>query len=168
VAVSKKLLISDANIIIDIVAGELVDGMFALEYEFGVPDLLYAEELEQQHSDIVDKGLLVIGLASESILAANNLFEQNNQLKVSVNDCIALSLAQQESCSLLTGDARLKQLAIVEGIQVRGTLWLVEQMIMANCVTIEQAEIAYVKMRNDGSRLPKADIKKQIKKFQNK
>lgn len=165
---SKKLLISDANIIIDIVAGELVDGMFALEYEFAVPDLLYAEELEQQHSDIVDKGLLVIGLTSESISAANNLFEQNNQLKVSVNDCIALSLAQQESCSLLTGDARLKQLAIVEGVPVRGTLWLVEQMIIANCVTIEQVEVAYVKMQDDGSRLPEADIKKQIEKFQNK
>jgi len=142
--------------------------MFALEYEFAVPDLLYAEELEQQHSDIVDKGLLVIGLTSESILAANNLFEQNNQLKVSVNDCIALSLAQQESCSLLTGDARLKQLAIIEGVPVRGTLWLVEKMIMANGVTIEQAEVAYAKMRNDGSRLPEANIKKQIEKFKNK
>ncbi len=50
---SKKLLISDANIIIDIIAGELVETMFALEYEFGIPDILYAEELEEQHPEIL-------------------------------------------------------------------------------------------------------------------
>ena len=53
---SKKLLISDANIIIDIVAGELVDAMFSLDYEFGTPDILYAEELEEQHSGILNAG----------------------------------------------------------------------------------------------------------------
>lgn len=165
---NRKLLISDANIIIDIVAGELSEELFALEYDFGVPDILYAEELTERHADMVDKGLLVLGLVPESMLAANTLFEQNNRLKVSVNDCIALSLAQQESCPLLTGDARLKQLAIVEGVEVKGTLWLVEQMIVNRCITIAQAEYAYKKMLADGSHLPAADIKKQIYKFNNK
>ena len=63
---SKKLLISDANIIIDIVAGELVEAMFSLEYEFSTPDILYVEELEEQHPEIIEAGLKPLELTPES------------------------------------------------------------------------------------------------------
>lgn len=69
---SKKLLISDANIIIDIVAGELVDAMFSINDEFGTPDILYAEELEEQHSDILNAGLKLFELSPETINVANS------------------------------------------------------------------------------------------------
>lgn len=42
---SRKLLISDANILIDLVAGGIPDEMFALAYECGVPDVLFGYEL---------------------------------------------------------------------------------------------------------------------------
>jgi len=37
-------LISDANIIIDMEAGEILDKMFRLPETFAVPNVLYAEE----------------------------------------------------------------------------------------------------------------------------
>lgn len=40
------LLISDANILIDMVAGVLMDVLFRLPMQFGIPDLLYYEEIE--------------------------------------------------------------------------------------------------------------------------
>ena len=162
---SKKLLISDANIIIDIVVGELQTTMFALDYEFGTPDILYAEELEEQHSEIVDAGLVLFELKPDAINYANTLYQQNLISKVSVNDCIALALAQQESCALLTGDAKLKQLAIIEDVSVRGTLWLVDEMFKSNLISVKEAEIAYQKMLDDGSRLPVDEIKKQLDRF---
>ena len=51
------LLISDANILIDIEIGGLVAPMFSLDYRFAVPDVLYHEELEEQHSYFLDMGL---------------------------------------------------------------------------------------------------------------
>ena len=39
------LMVSDANILLDIEVGELVATMFRLPYRFVVPDVLYAEEL---------------------------------------------------------------------------------------------------------------------------
>jgi len=163
--VSKKLLISDANIIIDIVAGELVDAMFSLNYEFGTPDILYVEELEEQHSDILNAGLKLFELSPESIDVANLYYQNNTAIRVSANDCLALSLAQQEECALLTGDSKLKQLAIVEGITVHGTLWLVDTMFNNGCITAGDVEIAYQKMLDDGSRLPVKEIQKQLKTF---
>ena len=47
-----------------------------------------------------------VALEPDAINNANALYQQNLISKVSVNDCIALALAQQESCTLLTGDAR--------------------------------------------------------------
>lgn len=161
----KKLLISDANIIIDIVAGELVEAMFSLEYEFATPDILYAEELEEQHPEIVKAGLQVHELAAESVIRADTYFHENSASRVSVNDCLALSLAKQEQCTLLTGDSKLKQLAIVEGVTVRGTLWLVEAMFNDGIVTVREVEVSYQKMLDDGSRLPIKKIQKQLKSF---
>jgi hypothetical protein len=51
------LLISDANILIDIEEGQLISQLFQLPYQFCVPDILFAEELEEQHSDLLHKGL---------------------------------------------------------------------------------------------------------------
>jgi predicted lipoprotein with Yx(FWY)xxD motif len=51
------LLISDANILIDIDTGGLVAPMFSLDYRFAVPDVLFAEELEEQHSYFLGMGL---------------------------------------------------------------------------------------------------------------
>jgi len=163
--VSKQLLISDANIVIDIIVGDLARAMFALDYEFGIPDILFAAELEEQHPEILDEGLKLYELQPEAVNMANTLLADNTQLRVSIYDCMALSLAQQENCTLLTGDAKLKQLAIVEGVTVRGTLWLVEQMFNKEHITAAMAGEAYAKMLEDGSRLPEAEIQKQLKKF---
>ena len=42
-----QLLISDANILIDMEEGELLPQMFQLPYNFSIPDILFYEELEQ-------------------------------------------------------------------------------------------------------------------------
>ena len=42
-----QLLISDANILIDMEEGGLLDLMFLLPYQFKVPDVVLDEELEE-------------------------------------------------------------------------------------------------------------------------
>jgi predicted nucleic acid-binding protein len=163
--VSKKLLISDANIFIDIIAGGLVEAMFKLDFEYGTPDVLYAEELQAQHPEIVSAGLRLYELQADAINDAINLFQAHPTRKVSANDCMALMLAKQEGCTLLTGDAMLRQLALTQGVEVRGTLWLVQAMFENGLVTASEAETAYRKMIDDGSRLPEPEIRKQLRMF---
>lgn len=162
---NKQLLISDANIVIDIAVAGLIEAMFSLDYEFGISDIQFAVELEEQHPEVRAAGLKLVELQPEAVDAANTLLENNTRLRVSIYDCMALSLAQQEQCTLLTGDGKLRQLAMVESVTVRGTLWLMEQMFLAGAISVDEAEQAYSKMLDDGSRLPVADIKKQIEKF---
>jgi predicted nucleic acid-binding protein len=165
VPVSSKLLISDANIIIDAVAGGLLDEMFALDYDYGVPNVLFHYELRNQNPGLQEKGLLIMELTAEAIADTLQLYTKHAKTGVSNNDCMALALARQERCPLLTGDGSLRQLALNEGMEVRGTLWLVEEMFDAGHVTINRITEAYAAMKSHGSRLPWHEVRQQIKRF---
>ena len=45
------------------------------------------------------------------------------------NDLFALALAEVEECPLLTGDASLRQAAETEQFEVKGTVWLISEMV---------------------------------------
>ena len=53
------LVISDANVLIDMECGDLVATMFELDYRFAVPDVLYEMELRDHHPDLIALGLQV-------------------------------------------------------------------------------------------------------------
>lgn len=155
-----QLLISDANIIIDIEAGKLVNQMFRLAYRFGVPDVLFDLELREQHGHLVTLGLEVMEVKSEAVRYAETLGERYRS--TGAIDLLALALARQECCPLLSGDKALRQAAKKEGVDVRGTIWLVSEMLQAKVVTRKQARAAYAAMMSDGRRLPEHEIKKQL------
>lgn len=59
------LLISDANILMDVEVGDLVAPMFSLGYQFAVPDVLYYDELEERHAHLLGMGLQPRTLSSK-------------------------------------------------------------------------------------------------------
>ena len=44
-------------------------------------------------------------------------------------------------------------MSILEDVEIRGTLWLVGELMEANVITVNQTARAYDAMREDGSRL---------------
>jgi len=156
------LLISDANILIDMDDGGLLEQMFQLNMDFAVPDILFEEELAPYYPNLLSLGLVVLEMPEESISNALSLRAQYGQMGVSANDCLALTLAKQESCPLLTGDKKLRDLCKIENIDHMGTLWLVEQMIRSGFIDCGQAKSAYEAMRDNGSWLPWKEIEKQL------
>ena len=146
------LLISDANILIDIEIGGLVAPMFSLEYQFAVPDVLFYEELEAQHNYLLEMGLSARVLDEEMVRRVIALAAKYP--RPGRNDLFALALAEKETCPLLTGDKALKMAAESENVEVRGTLWLVSVMVRAGTITVHVARAAFQKMRAQGRRLP--------------
>lgn len=163
-----KLLISDANILIDMIVGGLLDDIFRLDYEFGLPDVLFEYELRENHADLPQKGLQVLVLDETAVEDTGSLQQRHRSSGVSVYDCMTLALAKQKACPLLTGDAALRQVSILEDVEVRGTLWLVGDLIEEGVITVDRAALAYEAMRDDGSRLPWNEVDAQIKKFRNR
>lgn len=156
-------LISDSNIIIDMEVGGVLDHMFRLPDTFGVPDILYVEELAAQHSELLGLGLEVLKLEAEFVAEAYRLRENYN--KPGMNDLFALALAKQEKCPLLTGDKNLREVASEEEVVVNGTLWLVQRLFDERVIHLEVIVEAYELMKRDGRRLPWSDVDKQIRKM---
>lgn len=159
------LLISDANIVIDIVDGGLLEQMFQLEHTYAIPDVLYEEELAPYQRDLERLGIRILGLTPQAIERSLALYAENKRQGISSNDCMALTLAEQEECPLLTGDGKLRTLCQANNVVCKGTLWLVEEMFNAEIITCDQAEDAYSLMQKKGSRLPWDKIERQIKEF---
>lgn len=147
-----QLLVSDANILIDLEEGELLNTFFKLPFEFSVPDILFYEELEEQHAHLIDMGLSVRELSAETMMYAYEITQKAHG--PSRNDCFAIALAKQERCPLLSGDRDLRKLAEEELITVKGTLWIIETMIKESLLSVDNARVAYQKMRDSGRRLP--------------
>ncbi len=147
------LLISDANILMDMDVADLLKPMFALCYQFAVPDVLYYQELREQHAYLLDMGLQIRPLSAKGVKRVQALSEAYGA-KTSRIDLFALALAEVECCSLLTGDAALRKAAEAENLDVKGTIWLIVEMVKANVITVDTAKAAFEKMRLSGRRLP--------------
>lgn len=147
-----QLLISDANILIDLEDGDLIIELFKLPFQFQVPDMLFADELEEDHGYLLEHGLQLGELTPESISEVEALVQRYKQ--PSRYDCFALMLAKQEKCPLLTGDQNLRKAAEQENVEVKGTLWVVEAMIMHQVITVQTARMAYERMKQKARRLP--------------
>lgn len=157
-------LISDANIIIDMEVGGILDKMFRLPETFAVPNVLYVEELAEHHPRLPGMGLLVLEISEEYILEAYRLGDIYK--KPGYNDLLALSLAKQERCPLLTGDEKLREAAEREMVEVRGTLWVMDRLFDESILSCRDIHVAYEKMRQDDRRLPWGEIKRQLKRME--
>ncbi|RTR05134.1 PIN domain-containing protein [Halomonas nitroreducens] len=155
------LLISDANIIIDLEAGEILDTLFQLPYHFAMPDILYEEEIEEGSPHLIAMGLKMLVVSGEYVEYAARLGEQYGD-EPGFNDRLALALAKQESCPLVTGDGNLRMLAAKEEADVRGTLWIFSEVIEFGLLTQQQALTALHRMKQRGRRLPWKDAEKTI------
>ncbi|MEX2523724.1 MAG: PIN domain-containing protein [Gammaproteobacteria bacterium] len=158
-----KLLISDANILIDLEVGKLIDAMFQLPYEYAVPDLLFEQELNYQRDYLLDKGLQLLELQDKAI---SRMLELGQYYKgVSHIDLSALALAEQEHVSLLTGDRKLRQVCDRVNIEVHGTVWIIGKMLECEVITVTDAENSYNGMEEAGSFLPWDEVKDQLKRY---
>jgi len=158
-----RLLVSDANIVIDMDEGGLLPGMFALGQDIGTPDLLFEQELAEHHPELPRLGLRLIEAQPDMLEYAAQLATQRPT--ISFTDALAAALAGHTSTVLLTGDAALRAVAEAHGIAVHGTVWLVDQLVTNRIVPAADARLAYRRMRDARRRLPWPQIARQVRSW---
>ena len=155
--------ISDANILIDIEEGGLTKELFELPYCFMTPDVLFEEELQKRHAHLLSYGLKKQSLRPQYVEYLFELIAQHR--RPSRNDLFALSLSLQEGATLLTGDKPLREVARQQKIPFHGSIWLVARMVEAKIIPVEGAADAFERMQRAGSRLPEAQVKRELAKL---
>lgn len=157
------ILVSDANIFIDMEVADLTRPMFRLKESFATPDVLYYEELAESHSELPGLGLRIERLTASAVSDVERMvaLHQRN----SVNDLMALALAKERQWPLLSGDRRLREAAAIEQVENFGTLWLVEKLVETKTISLSQAATGFKSMQHGGRRLPWIEIDALLKRL---
>lgn len=158
-----QLMISDANILIDMEEGGLLDLMFSLPYRFTVPNIVLERELHEMADRLTGLNIETGDVSGNWMKYAMELRAQYK--KISIYDSIGIALAKQEQAPLLTGDLALRKVAQQEAVIVKGTLWLVEQLIVQEKITVQTAEASFSKMKAGGRRLPWPEIELMLANY---
>lgn len=157
------LLVADANIFIDFDSVGRIELLFCLDEQLAVPDLLFEEELRARHAHMLDLGLQLRELSGDQIGRVVDLTTRYR--RVSANDISALVQAFDLSAPLLTGDRRLREAADAEGVEVRGTLWVVERLWSDGHLRVDEVDALYGEMRAAGRRLPVDEVQAQVRRM---
>lgn len=154
-------------------AAALLETLFQLPVEFGIPDLLYYEEIAPGSPDLESFGLKVMEVRGEYIAYAVSLPERYNHVlpakngaKPSHNDYLALALAKQEDCTLASGDANLRIVAAKEQIEITDTIGILCALVESQLLSTNEALLALDRMKNAKRRLPWDEAKKRLNAIQ--
>jgi predicted nucleic acid-binding protein len=157
-------LVTDTCVLIDLSCGQVLEPAFRLPAdEFAVPDVVLAELEgggEPQPANLIALGLKPVELTPSQVLEAVRLAAVHQATtNVSIADVFALALAKTTSAVLLTGDSHLRSVAEQEGVEVHGTLWVLDQLVEEQkLITAEEGAFALSRMKAAARRLPKSEV----------
>ena len=157
------VLVTDTNIWIDLENGKILADVFRLPYKFFTTDFAIEEFIYPGWATLQGLGLQTHDLGPEDILELVRLRQFHRQL--SAVDLAALLLAKALGASLVTGDRRLNELAKAQGLSVHGVLWILDEMVIHEVLTANQAATALRKILDQGARLPGVECQKRFDRW---
>ncbi len=147
-----RIVVSDTSCMIDLRKVSLLREILCLPYTFVMPDVLFEDEwqcIDDTEKAILRKnGLDIRSLPGASVARAQRYFNAHNRLKL--NDCFAMVLAEDiEDSILLTGDGLLRAVSIGNGVEVRGVLWITDELEKHGIVPLSRLYEALQYFDND-------------------
>jgi len=166
-----RIIINDANILMDLADLNLLLNSPQLRYELHTTDFVIAEiedndQSSKLNSFIKDKILKVISFSSERLNEIYTLANRHSGL--SITDCSVLSYSKEVDGILLTGDGKLRKVAQKADIEVRGILFIFDELVDKEVISKETAVIKLNELMTINSRLPVDEINKRVEKWKNK
>lgn len=165
-----RLLVNDANILIDLIELGILPHFFALEYEFYTTDMVLGElYLHQQETLLpyIDNGELIVEEVSPDDLV--EIFQiMALRPTLSDKDCSAFHQARKRQATLITSDNTLRKFAIDQQLEVHGHLWVFDQMVEAATISPKRASEKLTELCeiiNPKLALPNHECSKRIRKW---
>ncbi|MEI6594163.1 MAG: hypothetical protein WCO28_01285 [Bacteroidota bacterium] len=156
-----KLLINDANILIDIIKLDITAAFLALEFDLQTTDFVFAELEENQQQLLTSEKLKIITTDTDDDLREIlNLAEANNGL--SFEDCSVWYYTQKLEGILITGDGKLRKKVSETGIEVKGIIFIIEEMKKQKKITVKHAINKLTELKELNIRLPQNEIDHRI------
>lgn len=168
----EKIVVNDTNVFIDLLDVGLLDQFFHLPWEIHTTDFVMWELLKEGQKDAVarfeQEGLLhVASFDFNDIQIINKLHKQfNTKTNVSLTDCSVWYYAKQNSYTLLTGDRKLRNSAVSDGVEVRGIIYVFDELVNTGVIPLDTATDKLVLLKEKNPRLPKDEIEKRLRQWE--
>lgn len=167
----QRIVVNDTNVFIDLLDIGLLDHFFQLSWEVHTTDFVMFELNREGQRDAVEiyqvnKQLHVATFEMDELCEIRGLQKvYENKINVSLTDCSVWYYAKRKGYMLLTGDRKLRNSSMKDGVEVRGILYvfdkLVEEAILTPIVAAEK--LKQLQIMNPC--LPKDEIEKRIKSW---
>ena len=160
---------SDTNVWIDFATIQKVELPFKLPYTYIMNEDAIADELlspPDLGQKLVSFGLKPVEITMEEFDLAESY--EVKYIKLSIYDRIALSIAKNRNIVLLTGDGPLRKASRQEGVQVIGTLGIIDRLLEQNLIDVKEYVDCLQRLREENGgavRLPRAEIELRLERY---
>ncbi len=165
-----RVAVQDANVLIDLLEADLLGLWFRLGIETHSTDLVVHEvrhpEQTRVLSTMIHAGSLIVHSLTASRLEA--VGRSASALKLSLADASAIALAEELSAVLLSGDARVRREAQHRGIEIRGLLWVLDEMITQGLVSPKDAAERLTRTMEAGAFLPGHECHERLRRWRDR
>ncbi|TDS20585.1 hypothetical protein DFQ03_0177 [Maribacter caenipelagi] len=160
-----KIVINDANILIDLVKLELLEAFSKLNFDLHTTDFVIEELNDKQREPITELSVLkklgiIETITIEDFQGINTILENSSGL--SFEDCSVWYYSKKLSGVLLTGDGKLRKQASKDNLEVRGIIYLFDEFLRQELITFEEGVEKIKQLSLLNNRLPKKEIDKRI------
>lgn len=163
-----EYICSDTNVWIDFILIDKIHLPFLLPYTYIMSDDAVNDELLSPagiKGTLLKNGLVPVEYTAEEFSLADSYGTVYPRL--SIYDRLALSIAKQRGIRLLTGDKPLRRAAEIEGVQVIGSVGLLDQLLDGEHITTGQyLECLQLWQKQNGGhiRLPQRALDERIER----
>ena len=165
----KIIVVSDTNVFIDLISIGLQEQFFELPLEVHTTDMVIFEVKRKGQSDII-KDLVkrcCIKVKTHTSEEMRPFFHaEHKKYNLSPADYSVLTYSKTNNYILLTGDGKLRKVALSESVEVHGTIYIIAEMVEHHIITEHQGAMKLKILLKNNPRLPKSVIDRLIEKWQ--
>ncbi|MCZ4283562.1 type II toxin-antitoxin system VapC family toxin [Marinobacter salarius] len=158
-----KILVSDTNIWIDLHHSNLLEKVFQLPHQFVTTDFVWRELRKPPGAQLKDLGLTIEGISGDETLELFGLKQTLNNS--SLADVSCYFMARERGWTLLTNDGALRKSGRRASLDVRGVLWILDELEHHQVLPPAELFNALTAMLNAGARLPEDECNKRLARW---
>ena len=166
-----KILINDANILIDLVKVDLLNQFASLSYDLYTTDFILEEVNQKQKEKINkvisdDKITLIITSQIEDFQGIYDLLAISSGL--SFEDCSVWYYSKKMDGTLITGDRKLRKIVERNEIEVRGIIFILDEILSQGLISFDIAIEKIKLLYQLNVRLPQKERVKRLELWKSK
>ncbi len=163
-----RIVINDANILMDLADLDMLELLSSLGYEYHTTDFVIAEvddELQRIKIDgLINSGKMTIKSFNDAELS--KIIDLSGEYSsLSITDCSVLHHSKETHGILMTGDGKLRKIAQNADLEVRGILFVFDQLVDNGVVSSKYAYEKLIELTVINTRLPVAEVESRLEKW---